>query len=129
MALTKRNDVYRCGECGHIIEVLFPGSHPVCCGKPMVFQNENTRSGAAEKHVPLIERTSNGYRVTVGSIIHPMEESHYIQFIEIIADGTKHTAFLEPVQSQPIVEFLIPEAKSVIVREYCNLHGYWETSL
>jgi len=120
-----KNQVYKCSECGNIVEVLFAGGGElVCCGQPMKLMEEKTADSSTEKHVPVIEKISGGYKVTVGSTLHPMTEEHYIQWIELIADGKVYKEFLKP-GSQPVAEFAV-EAKSVSAREYCNLHGLWK---
>jgi superoxide reductase len=117
--------VYRCEECGNIIEVLIAGGgEPSCCGAPMTLLKENTSEGAREKHLPVIEKLSDGYRVTVGSIPHPMEEKHSIQWIELLADGSSCLRFLKP-GDKPEAVFHV-QASPVSAREYCNLHGFWK---
>jgi superoxide reductase len=85
---------------------------------------ENTVDAAVEKHVPVVEKADGGIKVKVGSVAHPMEEKHYIQWIEIIADGKSYKQFLEPGQA-PEATFQV-EAASITAREYCNLHGLWK---
>jgi len=126
--LAKRNEVYKCEVCGIIVSVLDGGAGElVCCGEPMKLLNENTVDAAKEKHVPVIERTANGIKVSVGSTLHPMEEKHYIEWIEIIADGEVHRQFLNPGDT-PVAEFCQckSDAQNVTAREYCNLHGLWK---
>jgi superoxide reductase len=123
--MAKKLEIYKCEVCGNIVEVLHGGvGELVCCGKPMVLQSENTVDAAKEKHVPVIERVAGGYLVKVGSVAHPMEEKHYIEWIELIADGKAYRQFLEPGQA-PEATFNV-EAASVTAREYCNLHGLWK---
>ncbi|MEG6505570.1 desulfoferrodoxin [Nitratidesulfovibrio sp. 1201_IL3209] len=118
-------EVYKCVHCGNIVEVLHGGgSELVCCGEPMKFMKEGTSDGAKEKHVPVIEKTATGYKVKVGSVAHPMEETHWIEWIELIADGRSYTRFLKPGDA-PEAEFCI-QATEVTAREYCNLHGHWK---
>jgi superoxide reductase len=123
--MAKRLEVYKCEACGNIVEVLEGGAGElVCCGDPMKLMAENTVDAAKEKHVPVIEKVDGGFKVTVGSVAHPMEEKHYIQWIELIADGKAYRQFLEPGQA-PEAVFSI-DAAQVIAREYCNLHGLWK---
>ncbi len=123
--MAKRLEVYKCSVCGNIVEVLVGGAGElVCCGQPMALQTENTVDAAKEKHVPVIEKTDAGYKVKVGSVAHPMEEKHYIQWIELIADGKSYLQFLNPGDA-PEAVFAIA-AESVTAREYCNLHGHWK---
>ena len=123
--MTERLEVYKCNLCGNIVEVLHAGAGElVCCGQPMVCLKENTVDAAQEKHVPVIEKIDGGVKVKVGSVAHPMEEKHYIEWIEIIADGKAYRQFLEPGQA-PEATFMV-EAASITAREYCNLHGHWK---
>jgi superoxide reductase len=123
--MTKRLQVYKCEICGNIVVVVHEGQGElVCCGEPMKLLDENTVDAAREKHVPVIEKTGDGYRVTVGSVAHPMLEEHYIEWIELIADGKSYREFLKP-GSEPVAEFCV-EASQVTAREYCNVHGLWK---
>ena len=123
--MTKINDVYKCEICGNIIEVTHAGGGElVCCGAPMVLKKANYEEAATEKHIPVIEKTDNGYKVTVGETLHPMEGEHYIEWIELIADSKIYRQNLKP-GDEPIAEFCI-EASKVSAREYCNQHGLWE---
>ena len=124
--MTERLQVYRCEVCGNIVEILHAGKGQlVCCGKPMKLMKENTVDAAKEKHVPVIEKTDKGYRVKVGTVAHPMEEKHYIEWIELVADGIAYRKFLNPGDN-PAAEFEI-SAQNVTAREYCNLHGLWKS--
>jgi len=117
--------IYKCEVCGNIVELLHEGKGElVCCGKPMKLFVENTVDAAREKHVPVIEKTSTGVKVKVGSVAHPMVEEHYIEWIEIIADGKAYRQFLKPGDA-PEATFAI-QANNIIAREYCNLHGLWK---
>ena len=123
--MTTRNEVYKCDVCGNIVEVLHSGAGElVCCGQPMKLMRENKTEGAKEKHVPVVEKVVGGVKVKVGSVAHPMEEKHYVEWIEIIADGKAYRQFLAPGQAP---EAIFPiEATDIAVREYCNLHGLWK---
>ncbi len=117
--------VYKCEACGNIVEVLHGGAGElVCCGEPMKLFKENTVDAAKEKHVPVVEKTADGFKVKVGSVPHPMEEKHWIEFVELIADGKVYRQFLKPGQT-PEATFCI-KAEKVSAREYCNLHGLWK---
>ncbi len=117
--------IYKCELCGNIIEVLHGGEGDlVCCGQPMKLMVENTVDAAKEKHVPVVEKTDKGFVVKVGAVPHPMEEKHYIEWIELIADGKAYRQFLKPGQT-PEAVFCI-DAASVSAREYCNIHGLWK---
>ena len=123
--MAERLEIYKCEACGNIVEVLHGGEGElVCCGQPMKLFKENTVDAAKEKHVPVVEKTADGYKVTVGEVAHPMEEKHYIERIELIADGKAYREFLKPGM-KPEAVFNI-EASSVTAREYCNLHGLWK---
>lgn len=118
-------EIYKCAVCGNIVEVVHAGGGElVCCGQPMQLFKENTVDAAKEKHVPVIEKTANGYKVKVGSVAHPMEAKHWIEWIELIADGKVYRQALAPGQA-PEAEFCI-QAEKVSAREYCNLHGLWK---
>ena len=123
--MTERSQVYKCQACGIIAEVLDGGAGElVCCGEPMELLKENTVDAAKEKHVPVIEKVAGGVKVKVGSVPHPMEAKHFIQWIELIADGKSCRQFLRPGQAPEAVFHV--EAKQVTAREYCNLHGHWK---
>lgn len=123
--MTQVLQIYKCEVCGNIVEVIHASDGElVCCGQPMKLLKENTTDAAKEKHVPVIEKTTTGYKVTIGSVLHPMEEKHYIEWIELLADGVSHRKFLKPGDA-PVAEFTVT-AKSVSAREYCNLHGLWK---
>lgn len=122
-----RLQVYKCGVCGNIVELLIVGGGElVCCGQPMVLQSENTVDAAKEKHVPVIEKTDGGYKVKVGSVPHPMEAEHYIQWIELVAGDKAYLEFLSP--GQPAEASFLVDAPVVTAREYCNKHGHWKAS-
>ncbi|KXS55621.1 MAG: desulfoferrodoxin [Candidatus Adiutrix intracellularis] len=123
--MTEIFSILKCEVCGNIFETLVNSGGPVtCCGRSVTLLMANPTEVAKEKHVPIIEKISGGYRVTVGLVNHPMEEKHYINWIELIADGVSNTRFLKPGEL-PVVEFKI-EAIKVKVRGYCNLHGLWQ---
>ena len=123
--MTEKLQVYKCGVCGNIVEVVHASAGQlVCCGQPMNLMTENTTDAATEKHVPVVEKVDGGFKVTVGSVAHPMEEKHYIEWIELIADGKAYRQFLDP-GSAPEANFTVDAAK-VTAREYCNLHGLWK---
>lgn len=123
--MTEKNQVWKCEVCGNIIEVLHEGADSlVCCNQPMKLQQENTVDAAKEKHVPVIEKTEKGVLIKVGEVPHPMEEKHYIEWIEVIADGKSYKKQLKP-GDKPEADFCI-DAEDIIAREYCNLHGLWK---
>jgi superoxide reductase len=123
--MAEKLEVYKCELCGNIVEVLHGGAGELtCCGQAMKLLKENTVDAAKEKHVPVIEKVDNGYKVSVGDVAHPMEDKHFIEWIELIADGAAYRQFLNP-GDKPEATFGI-SAGSVSAREYCNLHGLWK---
>ena len=123
--MAEKLEVYKCELCGNIVEVLHGGKGElVCCGQSMKLHKENSVDAAKEKHVPVVEKTDNGFKVKVGDIPHPMEEKHYIAWVEIIADGKVYRQFLNPGEA-PEAIFNI-QADKVTAREYCTLHGLWK---
>lgn len=125
--MAKSLEVYKCELCGNIVEVLHAGAGELsCCGEAMKQLVENTVDAAKEKHVPVIEKVDGGYKVSIGSVAHPMEEKHYIEWIELIADGKAYRQFLNP-GDKPEAVFSVT-ATSVTAREFCNLHGLWSAT-
>ena len=123
--MPKMLEIYKCSVCGNIVELVHEGKGElVCCGIPMKLFIENTVDAAREKHVPVIEKTPTGVKVKVGSVAHPMVEEHYIEWIEIIADGKAYRQFLKPGDA-PEATFESQDSK-IAAREYCNLHGLWK---
>ena len=123
--MTERLQVYKCEVCGNMVEMLHEGvGELVCCNQPMKLYEENTVDAAKEKHVPVIEKAEGGFKVKVGSVAHPMEEKHYIEWIELVADGRVCREFLEP-GGAPEAELCLA-AEKVAARAYCNLHGLWK---
>jgi len=123
--MAKKLEVYKCGVCGNIIEVLHAGKgNLVCCGQPMNLLVENTVDAAKEKHVPVIETVEGRVKVKVGEVPHPMEEKHWIEWVEIIADGKIYRQYLNPGET-PEATFNVT-ADQITAREYCNIHGLWK---
>ncbi|KYK28143.1 MAG: desulfoferrodoxin [Theionarchaea archaeon DG-70-1] len=122
--MTKRLEVYKCNVCGNIVEVLHEGiGQLVCCGQPMELLEAKQEDVGKEKHVPVIEQKDGKLLVKVGSVPHPMEEKHYIEWVQVIADGKAYRKFLNPGE-KPEAEFEI-SARRIQAREYCNIHGLW----
>ena len=119
--------IYKCEVCGNIIEVIFVGGGAlVCCGQDMTLLKEQTADKTTEKHVPAIEVTDIGVKVKVGAnATHPMDEKHYIEWIQIIADGIAYGKFLKP-GDKPEAEFCV-KAEKIEARELCNVHGLWKS--
>ncbi len=123
--MTKLNEIYRCNICGNIVEVINTGVGTlVCCGEDMELVQPKTTDTGNEKHLPVIEETEDGILVKVGSIAHPMEEKHSIQWIELLADGIVYRKYLKP-GDKPEAFFNV-KAKDVKAREFCNIHGIWQ---
>lgn len=123
--MAKRFEIYKCMACGNIVEVLDGGDGElVCCGVSMKRLVASTADSATEKHVPVIEKVDGGYKVKVGSVDHPMEEKHYIEWIALVAEGKVYREFLSPGQP-PEAVFNI-EAAEVSALEFCNVHGLWK---
>jgi superoxide reductase len=123
--MAEKLEIYKCEMCGNIVEVIHAGKGVlVCCNTTMTLMKENTVDASREKHVPVIEKTPDGILVKVGSVAHPMEEKHYIEWIEVIADGKAYRQFLSP-GSTPEAFFPV-QGGDVTAREYCNMHGLWK---
>jgi len=123
--MAKKLEIYKCMVCGNIVEVVHAGvGELVCCGQPMKELVAKIADEGKEKHVPVIEKIDGGIKVNVGSVPHPMEEKHYIEWIELLADGKAYRQFLEP-GTEPEAIFNI-QAASVSAREHCNIHGLWK---
>jgi superoxide reductase len=124
--MAEKLQIYKCEVCGNIVEVLHGGAGDLsCCGQPMKLFTENTVDAAKEKHVPVIEKTAGGIKVKVGSVAHPMEEKHYIEWIELIVGEKVYRKFLKPGEA-PEATFAVDTTQPVVAREYCNIHGLWK---
>ena len=124
--MTNKSNVYKCAVCGNIVEVMHAsGGTLACCGAEMKLFAENTVDASKEKHIPVIERLPNGIKVTVGSIPHPMEEKHFIEWIELVVGDQVLRQYLKPGQP-PVAVFEGVTAANVTAREFCNLHGLWK---
>jgi len=125
--MAKLMGIYKCEICGNMVEVVHEGKgEMVCCEQPMNLLQENTVDASREKHVPVIEATEKGIKVKVGSVAHPMEEQHYIEWIEIVAEGKSCRVFLQPGDA-PEAEFTRAMSNDLIARAYCNIHGLWKS--
>lgn len=124
--MVELNQIYRCNVCGNMAESVHAGAGElVCCGTPMELQQEKSEGDGREKHKPVIEKTSEGVIVRVGSQPHPMESEHYIEWIEIITEHRTYRKQMEP-NMDPEAEFFL-EAEHVEARAYCNIHGLWKS--
>ncbi len=123
--MAEKLQVYKCDICGNMVEVLHAGDGElVCCGQPMNLLTANTTDAATEKHVPVIEKVDGGYKVKIGEVPHPMEEKHYIEWIELIAGEAAYRQFLKPGDAPEA--FFAVDADQVTAREFCNIHGLWK---
>ena len=126
--MAKQREVYKCELCGNIIEVLNAGAGElVCCGQPMTHMAENSVDAAKEKHVPVVDVQGDTVTVTVGSVAHPMENKHYIQWIELVTDTRTCRRFLHPGE-KPEATFCHAGGGNLTARAYCNLHGFWKSA-
>lgn len=125
--MTKIREIYKCNVCGNIVEVLHAGvGELVCCDEPMILLDEQTQDSTKEKHVPFIQKTADSIIVKVGqNEKHPMIDKHYIEWIELIADGKSYRTFLKP-GDEPQAVFPV-KATTLSAREYCNIHGLWKS--
>jgi len=124
--MTQMNQVYKCGLCGNIVVVVHAGDGELtCCDQTMALCEEKTADSATEKHVPVVEKVEGGIKVTVGSTLHPMEDDHYIEWIELQAGDKTMRQALKP-GDEPVAVFEGVAADSVVAREYCNKHGLWK---
>ncbi len=125
--MTKKLQVYKCEICGNIVSVLHAAvGILVCCGQPMTLMAEKSEDSAIEKHVPFIIKEKDKVIVKVGeNAAHPMEERHYIEWIELQVDGKLYYQFLKP-GDKPEAVFCV-EGDEMTAREYCNVHGLWKS--
>ena len=124
--MTKKMQVFKCKVCGNIIEVVHEsGGTLTCCNQPMLLMEENTVDAAKEKHAPVVEKAEGGYKVAVGSVLHPMDEKHWIEWIELIAGNEIYRKWLNPGDTP--VAFFKTDATDAFARAYCNLHGFWKS--
>jgi len=123
--MAEKLEVYKCEVCGNIVEVFHGGKGDLeCCKTPMKLLKENTVDAAKEKHVPVIEKIEGGVKVKVGDVAHPMEEKHYIEWIEIIVNDKTYQQYLNPGDT-PEATFKV-DGGDISARAYCNLHGLWK---
>ncbi|MBU1078592.1 MAG: desulfoferrodoxin [Spirochaetes bacterium] len=124
--MAQKLGIYKCEVCGNIVEVLHAGEGTlVCCGQDMNLLQEKSEDQGNEKHVPVVEGTDSGVKVKVGSVPHPMETDHSIQWIEVITKEKTYREFLSP-GTPAEADFCVKQADIVQVRELCNLHGLWK---
>jgi len=124
--MTELNQICKCEICGNIVEVIHAGvGELVCCGLPMTLLKEKNKEEFQEKHIPIIKSNENGVEVIVGEVPHPMEEKHFIEWIEISTEEGHSKKFLKPGEEPNA--FFPTKAKDIQSRAYCNVHGLWAT--
>lgn len=120
-------EIYRCEVCGNmVIKIKNGGGTLTCCGQPMKLLNANSTDAAQEKHVPVISKEDGKIKVSVGSVLHPMLEEHYIEWIALVTEDKVQITYLKP-GAEPKAEF--DAVDSGTVYEYCNLHGLWKAEV
>lgn len=121
----RKSQIFSCDE-GLAVEALSDAKCEglSCCGKPMKLMEEKTADAGKEKHVPVLTKGADGAKVAVGDVPHPMEDDHYIQWIEVINGDYVNRKNLHPGDA-PEAEFYVPVQEGLIVRSYCNKHGLW----
>lgn len=119
-------EVYKCEACGNMVIAIHAGGGDlVCCGDEMKLMKENTVDAAVEKHVPVVEQSGDTLTVKVGSVAHPMEEKHYIEWIDVMIGDVCLTKLLKPGDAPEATFCTTGLSGDVEVRAYCNLHGLW----
>ncbi|MCK5107612.1 MAG: desulfoferrodoxin [Nanoarchaeota archaeon] len=128
--MTQKNGLYKCEICGNVVSVIEAKmGELVCCGAPMNLLVEKTlESEGKEKHVPVLEINGNNVKISVGSIEHPMTDEHYIELIEVLADGMVVASYHPSPGEKPIAEFNLEDAENqnISARALCNVHGLWK---
>lgn len=123
--MTNLHQIYKCPICGNVVEVLHTGGGQlVCCGQPMELLTPKTQDVGFEKHLPVVDITEGKIIVKVGSIPHPMEEAHFIEWIEVVANDKVYRKFLKP-GDEPVAIFELT-VDTFTARCFCNLHGLWQ---
>lgn len=128
--MTVIGQIYKCSICGNMVEVLHSGAGElVCCGQPMNLLEPKIHNEGEEKHLPVVEKTDNGFQVKIGAVDHPMEENHFIEWIGIKIDGKRGRKFLQPGEPAR-AEFFhqITDIAQVKAQAYCNVHGLWQNT-
>ncbi|MGI5897543.1 MAG: desulfoferrodoxin [Candidatus Dojkabacteria bacterium] len=127
--MTERHQIYKCEICGNIVEVTHEGAGTlVCCRKNMDLMVEKKEEEGNEKHLPSVSFEREKLVVKVGEVEHPMEEAHFIEWIEVIDGDNSQKVYLKPADS-PKAEFTVSKNESLRIRSYCNLHGLWEKNI
>ncbi|MBN2320580.1 MAG: desulfoferrodoxin [Acidobacteria bacterium] len=125
--MIKKKSIYYCKKCHNLVESLWDGKAPImCCDEEMQELEGNTVDAAVEKHVPVIERDGNKVKVSIGSVPHPMEKDHYILCVEVLAGDKVYRHDFKEGDTKAEAVFTIEET-DIVAREFCNLHGLWQT--
>lgn len=120
---------YICRRCGNLIKMVHASGVPVfCCGQSMEELVPNTVEASGEKHIPVVEVADGVVKVNVGSVEHPMEPEHFIEWVYVETERGGQRKEIKPGES-PFVTFALGEDKPVAVYAYCNLHGLWKKEL
>jgi superoxide reductase len=117
-------EFYRCERCGNLVALLQKGGGTLtCCGQAMTKLIANSTDASQEKHVPVVTKEDGRVKVVVGSVLHPMQPEHHIEWIALAANGRVEIHYLKPGE-EPRAEFEAAETGTVYA--YCNLHGLWK---
>lgn len=134
--------LFICKVCGHIAFNNAPERCPVCLSSDFI-QNDNIfkeseekSKEAAIKHIPSVTIKKEcglipdsgclDVIVRIGKAIHPMEEKHFIQFIDCYVDNKYiERLFLSPGVYAAGCFHLKTNGAKVTVVDNCNIHGYW----
>ena len=125
----KKTKFYICTTCRNTVEMIYDTDIKLfCCGEEMQELAANTVEASGEKHIPAVKVGEGSVEVNVGSVNHPMEEVHWIEWVQLVTDKGSYRRWLNPGEA-PNVRFLLGEERPVAVYAYCNLHGLWKTEL
>jgi superoxide reductase len=128
--MTQKYELYKCEICGNIVEVTDEGEGTlVCCGQPMTKLVAKSTDAGNEKHLPVVEKAEHGTTIRVGSVPHPMEENHYIEWIEVFMKDRKVVKKPLHPGDKPEMHFGHSVEDLLEVRAYCNVHGLWSRKL
>lgn len=126
--MTQNNQIYKCEVCGNMVEVVHSsGGTLVCCGKPMKLIEENTVDASKEKHVPKVSKIDGGVEIKVGEVEHPMQDNHYIEWVEVVTSNKVYRKYFKP-QEKPEAMFKLNE-EPLFARAYCSTHGLWKIEI
>ena len=118
---------YRCKRCGNIVAVVKNGGGKlVCCGEAMEEIVAGTVEASKEKHIPVYTVNGNEVTVRIGSVDHPMQDVHYIEWVVLQTKFGNQRRALDPNDAPEVKFALLPNDEVVAVYAYCNLHGLWK---